>query len=148
MMKSRKSYSYDGGGNDEAFIYFAILADDVFALVDAETRGIPGSGGSSLRKTEILAFSRDGVPLVPSVRAQCLMAETRNNHGQSFGVVRGHRHAPRRPRLRRIARIGLSTGQEIGGEGTFAYQYRGYRHDRRRSPSTPPSRSTRRDTTK
>jgi len=51
---------YDGG-NDETFIYFAILSDDVFALV-TETRGIPGSGGSSLCKTEILAYTGDGEP--------------------------------------------------------------------------------------
>ncbi|HAQ56441.1 MAG TPA: hypothetical protein DCR44_03430 [Acholeplasmatales bacterium] len=114
------TYLYDGG-NDETFIYFAILADDVFTLV-TETRGIPGSGGSSLRKTEILTFTRDGSYLdragVPGLMTGY------NNHGHLLVLSKDDAHAADYVFDASLAETTLP--EELAAEGSFAYQYRGF----------------------
>ena len=114
------TYAYDGG-NDETFIYFAILAADVFALV-TETRGIAGSGGSSLRKTEILTFTQDGIFLERAAIAG-LMAGY-NNHGHLLVLSEDTEY--RADHVFDAALVKTTLPTEFTVEGTFDYPYRGF----------------------
>ncbi|MFA5006231.1 MAG: hypothetical protein WC509_02000 [Candidatus Izemoplasmatales bacterium] len=111
---------YDGG-NDEAFIYFAVLGDDVFALV-TETRGIPGSGGSSLLKTEILTYSADGEPRGRAWLRGSMTAY--NNHGGYLVLSTDESYAPDYVFDADLAPVVLP--DEVVAVGSFRYPYRAF----------------------
>jgi len=111
---------YDGG-NDETFIYFAILADDVFAIV-TETLGIPGSGGSSLRKTEILTFSAEGGRI--GYRSLPGLMAAYNNHGHLLILSEDDDYRPDHVFDAALETAELAVKQVA--TGSFAYQYRGF----------------------